>query len=104
MGGTAASCYAIPENLSRSSIYRGLSQVASAASLQSTYHALFSPLRVACRAAATIPQLGPWPATVLEAALASKDSLKNLVAQPKNAGPIHPYAWALYIGFSSLVA
>merc|ERR1711924_30602 len=47
--GTAASCYAIPENWRESAIYKRLSEVASAASLQATYHALFLPLRLTCR-------------------------------------------------------
>jgi len=98
--GTAASCYAIPENLRESSVYKKLAEVASASSLQATYHTLFLPLRLACRAAAGLPQLAPMPGS--EKLLTSKASM--WVAQPKTGGPIHPYAWALYVMFSSLVA
>jgi len=104
--GTAASCYAIPENLRDSFIYHHLAEVASAASLQATYHALFLPLRLACRTAAGLktaglPSLGQ-PSATKGADLPSKASLS--LRQPKASESIHPYAWALYAGFSSVVA
>lgn len=91
--GTAASCYAIPDNLSESAIYKTLSKVASADSLQAAYHTLLLPLRIASK-------LSP---VASRKALPGSDA-STPVAQPQGAGPIHPYAWALYVTASSLVA
>merc|ERR1719375_1226333 len=71
--GTAVSCYAIPDNLRESYLFKRLMEVTSASCLQAACHALFTPLRLATRAAA--------PTSIDKASLQ--------VTQSKEGGPIH---------------
>merc|ERR1712107_847649 len=84
--GTAASCYAIPRNISDSSSFRRVMELAGSTGLHSACHSLFLPLRILWQGS----QVG-------DAETSETCAKKQGTIHIKKQGTIriHPYAWVL---------
>jgi len=116
--GTAASCYALPENLHASPVFRHVSRLADGRGLHAAAHALFLPLRLLHSAVGTHGAAGPGLVRRLPAgaprAAGDEEERRRLEAVPcckaaaalrdhSPQAPIHPYAWVLYVLASSFL-
>lgn len=102
--GTAASCYALPTNLTETSVYRRLVAVADGDGVHALAHAACAPLRTWCRAAlASVPTAEGAERDKLatEKMAATKAALYG-AHKDKDFG-VHPYAWTLFVLASSAV-